>query len=65
MHRWVIHEFLKETTTTGQRDPRLAVTALYDSTDQRGPDFTMVYGSSFTSKIMMATLKTGFGIESI
>ncbi|MGI8598570.1 MAG: RagB/SusD family nutrient uptake outer membrane protein, partial [Chitinophagaceae bacterium] len=50
MHRWVVHEFLKETTTIGQRDPRLAVTALYDSTDERGPDFTMVYGSTFTSK---------------
>jgi hypothetical protein len=50
MHRWVVHEFLKERTKTGERDPRLAVTALYDSTDERGPDFTMVYGSSFTSK---------------
>jgi hypothetical protein len=34
----------------GTRDPRLAVTALFDSTDARGPDFTQVYGSSFTSK---------------
>jgi hypothetical protein len=50
MHRWVVHEFLKEQTKTGERDPRLAVTALYDSTDERGPDFTLVYGSSFTSK---------------
>ena len=50
MHRWVVWEFLKEKTATGQRDPRLAVTALYDSTDERGPNFTSVYGSSFTSK---------------
>jgi hypothetical protein len=50
MHRWVVHEFLKEQTKTGDRDPRLAVTALYDSTDERGPDFTSVYGSTFTSK---------------
>lgn len=50
MHRWVVHEFLKEKTATGGRDPRLAVTALYDSTDERGPDFTLVYGSTFTSK---------------
>lgn len=50
MHRWVVHEFLKENTVGGQRDPRLAVTALYDSTDPRGPDFTLVYGSTFTSK---------------
>jgi starch-binding outer membrane protein, SusD/RagB family len=50
MQRWVVHEFLKETTAAGTRDPRLAVTALYDSTDERGPDFTIVYGSTFTSK---------------
>jgi len=50
MHRWVVHEFLKEDNATGGRDPRLAVTALYDSTDDRGPDFTSIYGSSFTSK---------------
>ncbi|MEO7801949.1 MAG: RagB/SusD family nutrient uptake outer membrane protein [Ginsengibacter sp.] len=50
MHRWVVREFLKESTASGERDPRLAVTALYDSTDQRGPDFTMIYGLTFTSK---------------
>ena len=50
MHRWVVHEFLKEQTASGDRDPRLAATALYDSTDERGPDFTIVYGGTFTSK---------------
>lgn len=50
MHRWIVWEFLKETTASGERDPRLAVTALYDSTDQGGPDLTSVYGSTFTSK---------------
>ncbi|MBI2729342.1 MAG: RagB/SusD family nutrient uptake outer membrane protein [Sphingobacteriales bacterium] len=50
MQRWVVQEFLKEQTATGERDPRLAATALYDSTDERGPDFTIVYGSTFTSK---------------
>lgn len=50
MRRWVLNEFHQERTTGNQRDPRLAVTALYDSTDERGPDFTQVYGSSFTSK---------------
>jgi hypothetical protein len=50
MHRWVVHEFLKENTAGGDRDPRLAVTALYDSTDEGGPDATIVYGGSFTSK---------------
>lgn len=47
--RWVVWEFLKETTTTGGRDPRLAATFLYDSTDERGPDYTMVFGRSFSS----------------
>jgi hypothetical protein len=50
MHRWVVHEFLRETTAAGERDPRLAATALYDSTDVRGPNFTLVYGGTFTSK---------------
>ena len=50
MHRWVVQEFLKESNGTGGRDTRLAVTALYDSTDARGPDFTLVYGSTFTAK---------------
>jgi hypothetical protein len=50
MHRWVVHEFLKEKSASGGRDPRLAITALYDSTDERGPDFTMVYGFTFKAK---------------
>lgn len=57
MHRWVVHEFLTETSASGGRDPRLAVTALYDSTDPRGPDFTIVYGSTFTSKNYDANIK--------
>lgn len=58
MNRWVVWEFLKENTDGGQRDPRLAVTALYDSTDVRGPDFTIVYGSTFTSKNYDPGIKT-------
>jgi hypothetical protein len=50
MYRWVVWEFLEENAVGGGRDPRLAVTALYDSTDPGGPNSTMVYGSSFTSK---------------
>ena len=50
MHRWVVHEFLKENTAAGGRDPRLDITALYDSTDVRGPAFSQVYGSTFNSK---------------
>jgi hypothetical protein len=49
-YRWVIREFLQETTANGGRDPRLAVTLLFDSTDERGPNFTQVYGSTFASK---------------
>ncbi len=49
MHRWVLNEFHQEKTTTALRDPRLSVTALYDSSDVRGPVFTSVYGSSWTS----------------
>lgn len=48
--RWPIAEFNKESTTTGGRDPRLTATFLYDSTDVRGPDFTQIYGQTFTSR---------------
>lgn len=58
MNRWVVWEFLKENAASGERDPRLAVTALYDSTDVRGPDFTIVYGSTFTSKNYDPGIKT-------
>jgi hypothetical protein len=49
-HRWVVWEFLKENQANGQRDPRIAATFLYDSTDVRGPDYTMVYGQTWTSR---------------
>jgi tetratricopeptide (TPR) repeat protein len=42
--RWPVWEFLQEKTTTNQRDPRLAATFLYDSTDERGPAFTLAFG---------------------
>ncbi len=32
------------------RDPRIEASFLYDSTDIKGPDFTMVYGQSWTSR---------------
>lgn len=47
--RWVVWEFLQETTTTGDRDPRLAATFLYDSTDVRGPDYSLAYGRTWSS----------------
>ncbi len=48
--RWVVWEFLKENTADGQRDPRVDATFLYDSTDVRGPNFTMVYGEIWTTR---------------
>lgn len=48
--RWTVWEFLKEKTTTGGRDPRLAASFLYDSTDERGPDYTLVYGVTWTNR---------------
>jgi starch-binding outer membrane protein, SusD/RagB family len=47
--RWVVGEFLKETTVSGGRDPRLAATFLYDSTDVRGPAYTLAYGKTWNS----------------
>jgi hypothetical protein len=48
-HRWVIWEFLEEETVSGERDPRLEASFLYDSTDPRGPEYSMVYGRSWAS----------------
>ena len=48
--RWVVNEFHLEKTATGQRDPRLAATFLYDSTDIGGPNVTMVYGRTWASR---------------
>lgn len=49
-NRWVTREFLNENTVDDERDPRLAASFLYDSTDVRGPDFTMIYGQTFTQR---------------
>lgn len=48
--RWLVPEFLNETTVGGDRDPRVAATFLYDSTHVDGPDATMVYGQTFSSR---------------
>jgi hypothetical protein len=48
--RWPVWEMLKEKTVTNQRDPRIAATFLYDSTDERGPDFSMIYGRTFSQR---------------
>ena len=48
--RWPVGEFEQEKTISGGRDPRLAATFLFDSTDVRGPDYTIIYGQTFTSR---------------
>jgi starch-binding outer membrane protein, SusD/RagB family len=48
--RFVVNELSQEKTVTGERDPRLPVTALYSHTDERGPTFTMVYGKTFAER---------------
>lgn len=48
--RWVVDEFLLEQTALGGRDPRLATTFLFDYTDELGPDFTLIYGETFTAR---------------
>lgn len=47
--RWVVWEFLRERTVAGQRDPRLAASFLFDSTDERGPQYTLAYGRQWDS----------------
>lgn len=48
--RWVVDEFNLEATALGDRDPRLEATFLFDYTNELGPDFTMIYGQTFTSR---------------
>lgn len=48
--RWVVGAFEIERTADGARDPRLAASFLYDFTDERGPEFTMIYGLSFQER---------------
>ena len=47
--RWPTREFY-EKTTTGARDPRLAASFLFDSTNVKGPDSTIIYGQTFTQR---------------
>lgn len=48
--RWVVDQFMLETTSNGARDPRLAASFLFDYTDEGGPDATMIYGQSFSQR---------------
>ncbi|WP_018617721.1 RagB/SusD family nutrient uptake outer membrane protein [Spirosoma luteum] len=47
--RWPTREFYDK-TTTGARDPRLAASFLFDSTNVKGPDSTIIYGQTFTQR---------------
>ena len=47
--RWPTREFY-EKTTTGARDPRLEASFLFDSTNVKGPDSTLIYGQTFTQR---------------
>jgi starch-binding outer membrane protein, SusD/RagB family len=47
--RWVVNEYLEERTTTNQKDPRALASFIYDSADERGPNFSMAYGRTFAS----------------
>lgn len=48
--RWLIDEFLQETTATGARDPRLEASFIFNNMDPRGPQFSMVYGQTFAAR---------------
>jgi starch-binding outer membrane protein, SusD/RagB family len=48
--RWLVNEYLLETTAGGDRDPRLAASLLFDFTNEAGPNATMIYGQSFTQR---------------
>jgi hypothetical protein len=48
--RWVINEFLQETTVAGAQDPRLAASFIFNNADPAGPTATLVYGQTFASR---------------
>ncbi|GAB3425790.1 RagB/SusD family nutrient uptake outer membrane protein [Niabella aquatica] len=48
--RWIIDSFNVEKTATNGRDPRVAVSFLYDYADERGPAFTNVYGATWQAR---------------
>ncbi len=50
MNPWVLDEFQKEKTAGGDRDPRIEASFLFDSTDIRGPAFTLAYGETWISR---------------
>lgn len=59
-HRWPVWQFLREATATGSRDPRLAATFLYDSTNVNGPNATIIYGRTFASRYGVGNQRVWF-----
>ena len=51
MHRWVVDEFMQEKTVNNQRDPRLTSTAVFNFTNEKGPNETILYGTTFTELV--------------
>lgn len=47
--RWLVDTFNVEKTAAGNRDPRLGWSFLFDSSDERGPIFTMAYGTTYAA----------------
>lgn len=59
---WIVNEFLREATSTGQRDPRLAATVFYNRRDQTqfpsalpADADTLAYGVGFLSRYHSTT----------
>lgn len=48
--RWIVDAFNTERTVDNKKDPRAAVSFIYDNADERGPAFTMVYGETWLSR---------------
>ena len=57
--RWVVDEFKQDLTTGGSRDPRLAASFLFDSTNVNGPTQTDVYGQTWQTRKNSGTLAEG------
>lgn len=47
--RWLVDTFNVEKTALGKRDPRLGWSFIFDSTDERGPAFTQIYGTTYAA----------------
>lgn len=48
--RWLVDEFLQETTVSGAQDPRLAASLIFNNANPAGPTATIVYGQTFASR---------------